>query len=234
MVVKKAVHFFYDVISPYSWIGFEILVRHQKLWPSMDLRLRPFYLGGILRGASNPPPAKTVPNKGLYSPKDIARLAVYFGVPAKIPPDFFDVAFNPKTVNAQRFLVAIDQLTGGKQEPLEEASRQLWIRMYNTHKDITTNESLREAGLQADLPRDLVDQAILNINDDKVKKELKRNTDEALEEGAFGSPTIIVHLPDNRREMLFGGDRMHIIADMIGEEYRGPLLQHRSPKLPAQ
>src|SRR5687768_7767121 len=99
MTVKKAVHFFYDVISPYSWIAFEVLLRHQKIWPSMDLKLRPFYLGGILRGAANPPPAKTVPNKARYGPRDIARLAQYYSVPAKIPPDFFDVAFNPKTVN---------------------------------------------------------------------------------------------------------------------------------------
>ncbi len=48
----------------------------------MDLKLRPFFLGGIMKESGNRPPMM-VPNKGVYMNKDIARIASYFGVPLK-------------------------------------------------------------------------------------------------------------------------------------------------------
>lgn len=48
----------------------------------MDLILRPFFLGGVMKASGNRPPMM-VPSKALYMHKDLARNAAYFGVPLK-------------------------------------------------------------------------------------------------------------------------------------------------------
>ncbi|XP_074003242.1 glutathione S-transferase kappa 1 isoform X2 [Numenius arquata] len=45
---RTLVDLFYDVVSPYSWLGFEVLCRYQHIW-NIDLRLRPAFLGGIMQ-----------------------------------------------------------------------------------------------------------------------------------------------------------------------------------------
>jgi len=39
------IEFFYDIVSPYSFIAFEILVRNAQSL-HYELKLRPFFLGG--------------------------------------------------------------------------------------------------------------------------------------------------------------------------------------------
>ena len=46
----------------------------------MDLILRPFFLGGVMKETGNRPPMM-VPAKGLYMAKDLARNAKYFALP---------------------------------------------------------------------------------------------------------------------------------------------------------
>ena len=49
----------------------------------MDLVLRPFFLGGVMKMSGNRPPM-TVPAKGVYMNKDLDRNAAYFRVPLKM------------------------------------------------------------------------------------------------------------------------------------------------------
>jgi 2-hydroxychromene-2-carboxylate isomerase len=62
---------------------------------------------------------------------------------------------------------------------------------------------LRDAGLDAD--------AILGrIGDAKIKEQLKANSDEAVERGAFGAPTFYVD-----GEMFFGNDRLDFLEERL-------------------
>jgi len=54
MASMKRVQLFYDVLSPYSWVGFELLIRYSKRW-SIQLELCPFYLSGIMNGSCESP-----------------------------------------------------------------------------------------------------------------------------------------------------------------------------------
>ena len=45
----------------------------------MDLVLRPFFLGGVMKTTGNKPPM-TVASKGFYMQKDLIRNAAYFGI----------------------------------------------------------------------------------------------------------------------------------------------------------
>ncbi|CAJ0930974.1 unnamed protein product [Ranitomeya imitator] len=44
---RKVLELFYDVVSPYSWLGFEILLRYKNIW-NVDIRLCPGYLAGVM------------------------------------------------------------------------------------------------------------------------------------------------------------------------------------------
>ena len=61
---------------------FQALCRYQPHW-NMDLVLRPFFLGGIMKHSGNRPPMM-VPAKALYMNKDLQRNAAYFQVPLKV------------------------------------------------------------------------------------------------------------------------------------------------------
>lgn len=47
---KCVVELLYDVVSPYSYVGFELITRCSREWTNMDLRLRPVLAGGIFKG----------------------------------------------------------------------------------------------------------------------------------------------------------------------------------------
>ena len=70
---RVAVH--YDVISPYSWLGFEQMLRHQRIWKdeSVKLELKPTFISGIMKASGNKPPG-VVPNKMMYMMHDLQRL----------------------------------------------------------------------------------------------------------------------------------------------------------------
>ena len=79
------IDFYYDVVSPYSWIGFEIMERYSRIWP-VTVRYRPVLLGGIMAAVGNATPA--VPAKGAYLSADVERLGWYCNVPLKKPSNF--------------------------------------------------------------------------------------------------------------------------------------------------
>lgn len=229
MITKRAVHFFYDVISPYSWIGYEILSRHQPIWKSMELKMRPLFLPALIKDSGNTPPAM-IPNKAQYSAIDLARLSRYYQVPMQFPDNFFEVVLDTRRLGTLRFIEAIRQVTGNE-EHAGEVSRQLWIRVFHTQEDICSQESLRQAAEKADIPSDVTDKAIEMLKDQAIKEAIINNGKEALELGAYGAPTMVVD-DGQTKELLFGSDRIELLAHILGEEYRGSFLKNRSPKLP--
>ena len=53
---RLVVELFYDVVSPYTYIGFEALCRYRQPW-DMELRLKPIFLAALMREAGNQSPA---------------------------------------------------------------------------------------------------------------------------------------------------------------------------------
>ncbi|KAH3825436.1 glutathione S-transferase kappa 1-like isoform X1 [Dreissena polymorpha] len=214
---KKTVELFYDVVSPYTWFAFEVLCRYQHRW-NMNLHLKPVFLGGIMKGADNQPPAM-VPNRGLYMRKELKLLAKYFQVPLIEPANTAEMMFVKGTLKTQRFITAVDMMDSTK---TEELSRQMWHRNWSRDEDITEPESLKQAGKRAGLSDAQITRGLEDMQSSKVKDRLKQFTDEALNHGAFGSPTIIAHT-SNSPVMLFGSDRFPILAQVLGEKWEGPI-----------
>ncbi|NXL51853.1 GSTK1 transferase, partial [Podilymbus podiceps] len=123
---RTVVELFYDVVSPYSWLGFEVLCRYQHIW-NIDLRFRPAFLGGIMQATGNKPPAMLL-KRAEYMLKDIKRMAKYYQVPVKISEDDFQRVLGKSSLGAMRFITAIDMTQPQYLEPL---SREFWIRFWS-------------------------------------------------------------------------------------------------------
>lgn len=215
--MRTKVELFYDVVSPYSWFGFEALCRYRPHW-KMDLILRPVFLGGIMKEAGNRPPMM-VPSKGLYMQKDLLRNAAYFGIPLKLIEDPFHVMIEKGSLRAQRFITAVAH---ERPEYIEGVSRELWKRIWSRGEDIVETESLHIAAKAANMEDSDIQKCLKLMNDSNIKQALIKSTEDAIEYGAFGAPTVIVHSKD-QPEMFFGSDRFPLIAQMMNEEWKGPL-----------
>ncbi|CAG2244305.1 glutathione S-transferase kappa 1-like [Mytilus galloprovincialis] len=225
--MKKTVELFYDVVSPYSWIAFEVLTRYKSVWGNMDLKLRPFFLGGVMNESSNRPPAM-VPAKGAYMMKyDIPRLGTYYQVPIKIPKNPSEVMFEKGSLTAMRFITAVDI---DHPECTENLSRELWMRAWCRDEGIFNQNDFLEAAKKVGISEEIAKNALARIKDDDVKNRLKKNTTEALNYGTFGAPTIIAHV-NNKPELVFGSDRFPILAMLLDEEWKGPQAELSKCKL---
>ncbi|XP_066474447.1 glutathione S-transferase kappa 1 [Tiliqua scincoides] len=214
---KKLVECFYDVVSPYSWLGFECLSRYRHIW-NIELHFRPVFLGGIMGGTGNKPPAM-LPKKGEYMMTDIMRMAKYYQVPARIPKDFFDTIIKKGSLSAMRFLTAVDLTQPQFLEPL---SRELWMRIWSRDEDITQPESILAAAGKAGLPLDQAQKLLEMSTSAEVKNRLREVTDEAMKYGVFGLPSFVAHVGD-QTQLFFGSDRIELLGDFLGEKWLGPV-----------
>nr|ARR97149.1 gluthathione S-transferase kappa [Haliotis discus discus] len=227
MSAKKRVELFYDVVSPYSWFAFEVLCRYRASgsW-NINLQLRPFFLGGVMQGSGNKPPA-SVPNKAAYMSNDLKRLREFMNIPLNQPANFVEAVLVKGSLQAMRFLTAVDMQQPDKTEAL---SRELWMRIWSRDEDITQPDSFMEAGKKAGLSDAVIKDALGRIKNQEVKDKLKETTQEALDHMAFGAPIIVAHV-ESGPELIFGSDRFDILARLLGEEWKGPLPEMAKAKL---
>ncbi|XP_008826837.1 glutathione S-transferase kappa 1 isoform X2 [Nannospalax galili] len=213
----RTLELFYDVLSPYSWLGFEVLCRYQHLW-NIQLQLRPAFLGGIIKDSGNRPPA-LVPRKAQYMANEIPLLKQHFHIPIHMPKDFFGVLLKKGSVNAMRFLTTVSM---EQPEMLEKVSRELWMRVWSRDEDIAEPQSILAAAEKAGLSAEQARSFLEKISTAQVKNKLKETTDAACTYGAFGLPTTVAHV-DGKTYMLFGSDRMEMLAYLLGEKWMGPV-----------
>ncbi|KAM7383311.1 hypothetical protein PAMP_002975 [Pampus punctatissimus] len=228
MTSKKVIELFYDVVSPYSWLGFEVMCRYRNVW-NIELKLRPAFLGGIMQGSGNKPPG-LVPNKFMYMTEDLKRLGEYFDVPLKAPSDPFEAMFQKGSLSAMRFVAAVQESETSGNKQVEQVSRELWRRIWNEDKDITEPASLTEAAIKAGLPDSKIKEVLELSTSKEIKNKLKSTTQDALDHGAFGFPLLVCHV-NGKTEMFFGSDRFELMAHCIGEKWLGPQPEKLAAKL---
>ncbi|KAJ1122230.1 hypothetical protein NDU88_000733 [Pleurodeles waltl] len=215
---KRMLELFYDVVSPYSWLGFEVMCRYSSAW-NMNVRLRPSFLAGIMKESGNQPPHQ-VSKKVIYMLNDLHRLAKYFQVPIKEPKNLFEAVIKKGSLPAMRFVTAVDM-----EQPdfVELVSREFWMRIWSTDEDITLPDSILSVAQKAGLPSTEAQRLLGLTKAAEGKDRLKRTTEEALKYGSFGLPNIVAHV-DGKPHMFFGSDRFMLLADLLGEKWMGPVL----------
>lgn len=192
---------FFDCSSPWTYFAFESLLRMQDEI-GVTIRWRPFLVGGVFN-AVNPSVYSSrdqpVPAKSAYARKDQQDWARYLGLPILYRPSVFPV----NSVKAMRACVVLEA-----DDMLVRFAREVFKAYWIDDQDISQVPVLAEICGRLDIDPETLFAA---IEQQPVKDALRANTQEAIDRGSFGSPTIFVGGDD----MYFGNDRMPLIRDAV-------------------
>jgi 2-hydroxychromene-2-carboxylate isomerase len=194
--LPKRLDVYFDISSPWTYLAFENLQKMQAEL-AFDIRWRPILVGGIFN-TINPSVYQSretpVPAKAAYMKKDLADWARATGIEILFPPTVFPV----NSVKAMRGCIWLDP-QGKLVDFARAAFKAYWSDDLDISRDTVLSDLCEQAG---------VDPAgfFAAIADPAIKDQLKANTDEAMDRGAFGSPTIF--LGD---DMYFGNDRLPLV-----------------------
>ena len=193
------IEFFFDCSSPWTYLAFQNI---QPLAREFDEEIswRPILVGGIFN-TINPSVYATrehpVPAKLAYQKKDMADWARSTGLAIKMRPTVFPVN-SVKTMRGCIWL-AKDML------PFARSAFEIyWGEDHDISQDAVLAEVCQRAGID---PKAF----LAGIGDQKIKDQLKANTDEVMARGGFGSPTIFL----DKTDMYFGNDRLPLIREAL-------------------
>jgi 2-hydroxychromene-2-carboxylate isomerase len=193
------IEFFFDCSSPWTYLAFHNI---QPLAKEFDVEIswRPILVGGIFNTINpsvyarreNPVAAKIA-----YDKKDIADWARVSGLTIKMRPTVFPV----NSVKAMRGCIFL----GNDMLPFARTVFQIyWGEDQDISQDAVLTEVCQRAGID---PKAF----FAGIGDQKIKDQLKANTDEVMARGGFGSPTIFL----DKTDMYFGNDRLPLVRDAL-------------------
>ncbi|MBK8273260.1 MAG: 2-hydroxychromene-2-carboxylate isomerase [Sphingomonadales bacterium] len=191
--------FYFDYISPFGWIAAErigeLAARHGR-----SVTWRPILLKATVVEAMGLPPLLDTPLKGPYLLHDAKRQARLYGLRLhKGARVYFRLVAARATVWARRF--APDAV-----EPLILA---LYRCRMQDGADISTPQSVVAIAAKAGIDADALAVA---LDDPAVKAELKSDIDDAIRQGIFGSPTLVID-----GEAFWGSDRIdQAMSWMVG------------------
>jgi 2-hydroxychromene-2-carboxylate isomerase len=194
--------FFYDLTSPWTYLAFTGIRPIAEKY-GVDIEWRPIIVGGVFN----------VVNKDLYAQrekmfgnerrmrymmKDLKDWADLRGIEIKWP------SFHPASaVKCMRgCFVAEEQ---GLLVPYSEAVFEAY---WGRCEDVSQEEVL--GAIVSDLGMDAA-AFLESITEQVVKDKLRANTDEVIERGAYGSPTIFI----NGDDMYFGNDRLPLVESKL-------------------
>ncbi len=184
------IDFYFDFSSPYGYLTSKridgIAEKHGR-----TVNWRPHLIGTVFKTTGSQP-LLNIPMKGDYARRDIARTARRHDIPFKLPKPFPFMS-----VAAAR---AFYWLHDRDPHRAKELARALYDAAFGKGHDISSAEAVIEvaAGLG-------VDRAELRaaLGDPAVKERLKREVDNAVSQGAFGSPYIVID-----GEPFWGNDKL--------------------------
>ncbi len=194
--MASKLEFFYDCSSPWTYLAFtkiEGVAERSKA----DLIWRPFLVGGVFNTVnpsvyeSRQRPVKV---KARYYSKDLQDWARFYGLKIGNP-----TVFPVNSVKAMRgALVALEHGMG------PSYSRRVFEVYWGEDRDISQDGVLRDVVREVGLDEQ---EYFDKIASTEYKARLRVNTDELIERGGFGSPTIFV----DGKTMFFGNDRLVLV-----------------------
>ena len=197
--MNKKLEFFYDCSSPWTYLAF---TRIEEVARRCDAEVvwKPILVGGLFNTV-NPSVYESrerpVKPKARYADKDLQDWASFYGI--KIGrPSIFPV----NSVKAMRGAFVAHE--HGKISPY---SLRVFESYWGDDRDISQDAVLREIVSAVGL-----DEAefFAKIAQPEYKDKLRANTDDLIERGGFGSPTMFVD-----GSMFFGNDRLVLVEHAL-------------------
>lgn len=195
--MSKTVEFFFDLGSPATYLAHTQL---PKICRQTDSQLiyRPMLLGGVFKATGNASPI-TVPAKGRYMFQDLDRYAKRYGVPLKFNPNFpintlmlMRAVTGMQLRHPERFQAFIDCLF-----------HALWVEGRRLDDPATVAAVLTQNGFDPN-------EVLALTADETVKAALKESTEEAVQRGVFGAPSMFV-----ADQLFFGQDRLDFVLEAL-------------------
>ena len=194
----RRVEFFFDCSSPWTYLAFH---RIEEVAAGAQLEWRPFLVGGVFNTVNptvyaqraNPTPAKL-----RYYGKDLADWARSTGLRIEMPS-----VFPVNSVAAMRAcFVALEH------DCLPVFARAVFEAYWGRGEDISQADVLARICDSVNLDAGEVAKKIASP---VYKQKLRDNTDELIDRGGFGTPTIFV----NGDDMYFGNDRLVLVQEAL-------------------
>ncbi|MGJ7493722.1 2-hydroxychromene-2-carboxylate isomerase [Variovorax sp. RT4R15] len=195
--MTHSIDFYFDFGSPAAYLAATQLP-HIAADAGATLVWKPMLLGGVFQATGNHSPAE-IKLKGRYLNKDMARFAKRYGVPFVHNPNFpintlllMRGAAGLQTEQPERFMDYVKAIYDA-----------MWVDGRNMNDPATVGAVLQAAGFDA--------AAVLALaNAQATKDRLKATTQEAVERGVFGAPTMFVG-----DEMFWGQDRLDFVREAL-------------------
>jgi 2-hydroxychromene-2-carboxylate isomerase len=181
--------FYFDFVSPYAYLAWR---RLDQLCEEHNLRLepRPVLLAGILGHWGQLGPAE-IPAKRRFFIKDVLRWAAEYEFTMRFPDPH---PFNP--LGALRVTLAAGSHMALQNEIIDALFTTAWRNGRHLSDAAVLKDILDETV-------DLDDDLVARSQSPPIKEALREQTDEAIERGVFGVPTIRVD-----GELFWGNDRL--------------------------
>ncbi|SLN56734.1 2-hydroxychromene-2-carboxylate isomerase [Oceanibacterium hippocampi] len=193
--------FFFDCSSPWTYLAFaNVQPMAKELGISIDWK--PILIGGVFNAVNQAVyegREKTPSAKARYTLKDMQDCAEDAGIRITWPPSNFPA----RSVGAMRATLAAQE-----QDRLVPYATALFRLYWGEDRDLDAPETLAAAAAEVGLDG----KALLERSQaPEVKERLKTNTQELIDRGGFGSPTMFVGGDD----MYFGNDRLHLVRKAL-------------------
>lgn len=192
--------FLFDFGSPNAYLS-HLAIPAIERRIGMKFEYVPVLLGGIFKATNNRSPAEAfagIKNKREFHELETRRFLKRFQVEPYVWNPFFPV----NTLNLMRAAIAA-QLEGVFEPYVEAAFFHMWREPKKMDDPEVAAAAITSSGLDGT-------KLFARAQEPQVKAKLVENTQQAVERGAFGSPTFFVG-----DEMFFGKEQLRDVEEMI-------------------
>ena len=197
----KTARWYFDYISPYAYLQSAVL---ERITPLACIEPKPILFAALLNHHGQKGPAE-IPAKKVQTFRQVMWLAHRHGITLNLPHAH---PFNPLPM--LRLSIAL----GNDPDVVQALFRYVWVDGHLPTDEAPWSALCRGLG---------VDEPEIEIARPEVKDTLRRNTEEAIELGVFGVPTLVID------DQVFWGFDM---TDAAIEYLRGDAL-FTSPRMVA-
>lgn len=190
--MTQQIELFYDFRSPYGYLAFT-----QLRQMDVDIALRPMKILTVMDKVGNVPTTITCPAKGRYARADLGRWAGRYGI-----------ALNPSNMrDNDGDTCSRAVLAAASPDQSEAITLALYRACWSEGKTLATTDDILTAIAAAGLDPTPI---AARIDAPELIAQLDANTEEAVERGVFGSPTMFVG-----DTMFFGNDRLDFVREEL-------------------
>jgi len=197
------VEFLFDFGSPNAYLS-DLVIPQIERRTATKFDYVPVLLGGIFKATGNVSPAESlrgIKNKREYMMVEMERFIRRHNITTFKQNPFFPV----NTLMLMRGAVAA-QFEGVFEPYVRAGFHHMWEEPKKMDDPEVFRAAFKASGLDADM-------LMARAQQDDVKKRLLELTNDAVNRGAFGSPTFFVG-----KEMFFGKDQLRDVEESIAEQ----------------